>query len=295
VIDLPVASGDAANDFGGINPFGVHLADHGVDGHPGWDFQYRLGALVRAAADGVIQTVAIPEPQRPTRYVVQVMHEIGGRSYRTVYFGIESPPAHITVGAPVRRGEPLGPAAVLSQVIGTAPRTYATIHFQVDDFSYRGGLTNQNAVNPGLFLSANGQALFDGLWNEASYSGELTEPFPSNPRDIAFPLTRLWTRQRGDFAAAIELTRSTGTTNDYGYRLLDSAGRVIETGTARSTPFVRPFPTLDLIPVTGGGTRLGLYDIVANTMRLVVAPAGAARPTGFANETVYTTTGTSSM
>jgi hypothetical protein len=286
--------GDAANDFGGINPFGVHLADHGVDGHPGWDFQYRIGAMVRAAADGVIQTVTVPEPQRPTRYVVQVMHEVSGRSYRTVYFGIESPPPQIAPGAAVRRGDALGPAAVLSQVIGTALRTYATIHFQVDDFSYRGGLTNQNAVSPGLFLSPGAQAFFDALWNDASYSGELTEPFPSNPRDATFPLTRRWTRERGDLAETIELTRSTGTTNDYSYRLLDSTGRVIETGTARSNPAARPFPAIDLVP-SSGGTRLGLYDIVNNTMRLAIGAAGASRPGGFTNETTYRTTGSASM
>lgn len=286
--------GDAANDFGGINPFGVHLADHGVDGHPGWDFHYRIGAMVRAAADGVIQTVTVPEPQRPTRYVVQLMHEAGGRTYRTVYFGIESPPAEITVGATVRRGAALGPAAVLSQVIGTALQTYAMIHFQVDDFSYSGGLTNRNAVNPGLFLSTSASAFFATLWNDASYSGEPTEPFPSNPRDVTFPMTRRWTRQRGDLADVIELTRPAGTTNDYNYRLLDNTGGVIETGTARSSPAVRPFPTIDLSPASGA-TRLGVYDIVSNTMRLVVAPAGAPRPTGFTNETVYTTTGSSSM
>lgn len=287
--------GDASNEFGGINPFGVHLADHGVDGHPGWDFQYRIGTMVRAAADGVIQTVTVPEPQRPTRYVVQVMHEVGGRTYRTVYFGIETPPAGIAVGVTVRRGAALGPAAVLSQVIGTSLRTYAMIHFQVDDFSYNGGLTNRNAVNPELFLSSSAAAFFATLWNDAAYSGELTEPFPSNPRDVTFPLTRRWTRERGDLADVLELTRPTGTTNDYTYRFLDGTGREIETGTARSRPEVRPFPTLDLIPSSGGATRLGLYDIVSNRMRLVVAPSGAPRPTGFTSETIYTTIGASSM
>jgi len=293
-IDLPISAGDAVNDFGGVNPFGVHLADHGVDGHPGWDFQYRIGGLVRAAADGTVQSIAAPEAQRPNRFVVQVSHQVSGRNYRTVYFGVENVRSAIVVNASISRGAVIGEAAVLSQVIGTAQRTYATIHFQVDDFSYSGGLTNQNAVSPALFLSAGALALFTTLWNDAAYSGEPTEPFWSNPRDVTFPMTRRWTRQRGDLAEIIELTRPNGTSNDYSYRMLDAAGAVIESGTAQTAPFERPFPTIDLSP-TSGGSRRGLYDIVNNSMRLVLGAAGASRPTGFTNESSYTTTGSASM
>lgn len=46
-IELPIAPGDAANVAYGIWPFGVHGSSHAVDGHPGFDVEYRVGASVR--------------------------------------------------------------------------------------------------------------------------------------------------------------------------------------------------------------------------------------------------------
>jgi len=294
-VDMPLAPDDASNDSGGLNPFGVHLADHGIDGHPGWDIQYRIGAPVRASADGTVQAVMVPDAQRPTRYVVQVIHQAGARDFRTVYFGVDSPRPEIAVGASIRRGDVIGAAGVLTQMIGTGLVTSAGIHFQVDDFSYTGGLTNRNAVNPELWLSASGQAIFAPIWDGASYTGELTEPFPGNPRDVAFPLSRRWTKQSGDLSEAIEFTRANGTTNEYTYRLIDGSGATLDTGTARITPWSRPLTTLDLMPASGGGARLGLYDVVSNRMRLVLGAPGASRAGSFAGESVYTTSGSSSM
>jgi hypothetical protein len=294
-IDMPLLAGDAANDSGGLTPFGVHLADHGVDGHPGWDIEYRIGGLVRAAADGTVQTVMVPDAARPTRHVVQVMHQIGSRSFRTVYFGVDSPRPEIVVNASIRRGDVIGAAGVLTQMIGTGLVTSAGIHFQVDDFSYSGGLTNRNAVNPELWLSSSGRAVFEPIWEGASYTGELTEPFPSNPRDVVFPLTRRWTRQSGDLAETIELTRATGTTNEFSYRLIDFSGAAVDSGAVRVVAWSQPFTTIDLLPSSGGPARLGLYDVVSNRLRLVLGAPGAPRPGSFAGESVYTTTGSSSM
>jgi hypothetical protein len=294
-IDMPMEGADAANESGGVNPFGVHIADHGVDGHPGWDLQYRIGASVRAAADGRVQTVMQADPQRPSRFVVQIMHEVGTKGFRTVYFGVESPRPEIVVGTMVRRGDPIGLAGVLTQMIGTGLITSAGIHFQLDDFSYTGGLTNQNAVSPENWLTASGRAVFDSMWTGASYTGELTEPFPSNPRDATFPVTRRWTRQSGGLAPVIEITRATGTTNSYTYRELGANGETTGAGTIRLTPWTKPYTTIDFMPSGGGSPRLGLYDVLNTTMRLVLGPPGAARPASFAGESMYTTTGSSSM
>ena len=287
MLALPIAAGDVANAVGGVNPFGVHLADHGVDGHPGWDLEFRQGANVLAAADGTIQSI-VEDPQRPGRFVLQIMHESGSRRFRTVYFGIAAPAPGIVVGAAVRAGTALAPAASLTQMIGTSPVSIASVHFQLDDFAYSGGLTNQNAVSPEAWLTPEARTLFETIWNGAAYMGELTEPFPTNPRDVQFPVTRRWTRQRGDFSDAVELTRATGTTNEYSYRLLDSSGGTLESGVARVTPWTRPFPLIDLV-ASSGGTRLGLYDAVSGSLRLALAPPGAARPSGLAGESVYGT------
>ena len=47
-----------------VAPFGYHGADHAEDGHPGWDIEYRIGGIVRAAAAGTVQSV-VPDPFTP--------------------------------------------------------------------------------------------------------------------------------------------------------------------------------------------------------------------------------------
>lgn len=287
MLALPIAAEDVANAVGGVNPFGVHLADHGVDGHPGWDLEFRPGANVLAAADGTIQSI-VEDPQRPGRFVLQLMHEVGSRRFRTVYFGIAAPAPGRAVGGAVRAGAVLAPAASLTQMIGTSRVTMASVHFQLDDFAYSGGLTNQNAVSPEEWLTPEARSLFETIWRDAAYMGELTEPFPTNPRDVRFPVTRRWTRQSGDFADVIELTRATGTTNEYSYRLLDASGGTRESGAASVSPWSRPFPLIDLI-TSSGGTRLGVYDAVSSSLHLALAPPGAPRPNGLEGASVYVT------
>jgi hypothetical protein len=67
-IELPIAPGDAANVAYGIWPFGVHGSSHAVDGHPGFDVEYRVGASVRAAADGTLQNLSV-DPNAAGRYI----------------------------------------------------------------------------------------------------------------------------------------------------------------------------------------------------------------------------------
>ena len=52
--------------------------------------------------------------------------------------------------------------------------------------------------------------------------------------------------------------------------------------------FGRPCPSIDLIAPTG--TRLGLYDIVDDRMRLALGSPGAARPVNLSDASVYRTT-----
>src|SRR5689334_997482 len=47
-VDLPIAAEDTAFNAYGLWPFGVHGGSHAVDGHPGWDIEYRAGASARA-------------------------------------------------------------------------------------------------------------------------------------------------------------------------------------------------------------------------------------------------------
>jgi murein DD-endopeptidase MepM/ murein hydrolase activator NlpD len=193
---LPVAAGDTATTFFGLAPFAIHFGDtgrggHGLDGHPGWDVEFRPGAQVRAAADGVVQSV-FTDSFTTSRSVIQIQHQAGG-NFRTVYTNIESPAAGIAANAAVTRGQVLGLAGTQSTTVERRTVSYGMTHFQVDDFSRNEGATNPNAVNPETFLDSSGRTLFDAVWNTPAYNVELTEPFTGNTRDTAFPISRTWT------------------------------------------------------------------------------------------------------
>lgn len=288
---MPVSSGDTANEAFGLNPFGIHFGGtgpggHGLDGHPGWDVEYRIGALVLAAADGTVQSV-FADSFTSGRSTIQIQHQASGGNYRTVYTNIDGVAPGITAGATVVRGQALGRAGTQSQLIGSAPRTWAMTHFQVDDFSRNEGSTNPNAVNPEIFLDVTARDLFDTIWRTAAYDVELTEPFTGNPRDVTFPITRAWTRESGTLAPRIEFIRREAASGAHTYVLYDAAGAIAERGAVTFTP-AGALSSIDLRP-DAGATRRGVVDIAGDTMRIDLAPAGAARPGSLAGASVYRT------
>jgi Peptidase family M23 len=286
-IGMPVEPGDTGNSAFGIAPFGYHGADHAEDGHPGWDIEYRVGGTVRAAAAGTIQSV-FPDPFTPARTTVQVEHLVGSHHYRTVYTNIATVAADIAANAAVRAGQPIGIAGTVTATIGTQAVTYAMTHFQLDDFEYYREIPNPNAVSPEAFLSAQARPFFDALWAHATFGHELVEPFVTNPRELRFPASRTWTRAGGDGPAGIRFTRRNSRASmEYDYALLAESGSVIESGTATISPTKRPNATIDLVSPTS--TRVGLYDIISNEMRLSLAPPGSTRPADLVTASVYRT------
>ena len=185
----------------GLNSFGAHIGNHGIDGHPGWDIEYRIGASAYAAAGGVVQSVAV-DPQSG-RSTVQIQHN---SRFRTDYTNLEEVDAAIAPGRTVQAGQRLGTPGSNSGTVARTPLTWASIHFQLDDFSVNYGLSNGFAVSPEAHLDAAARAAFDQIWSNAAYIQEICEPFPSNPRSAAFPLTRTWIRQSGVLAARIDFT-----------------------------------------------------------------------------------------
>lgn len=290
---LPLGAEDTATNAYGIAPFGIHFGGtgpggHAFDGHPGWDVEYRPGASVLAAANGAIQSV-FADPSATGRFTIQIHHQTTSGAYRTVYTNIENVAAGIVVDAAVTRGQPLGRAGVQSQFIGTTLRTWAMTHFQVDDFSRNEGITNHHAVNPEEFLDPAGRDLFDRVWRTAGYNEELVEPFTGNPRDVSFPITRVWTRESGPLAERLEFTRPSPASNEYTYVWSNPAsggaterGSVTFVGTAAGS-------TIDFQP-DGGTIRRGVIDIVEDTMRLTLGAPGAARPGDLTGASVYRTT-----
>jgi hypothetical protein len=283
---LPIGADDSANVAFGIAPFGYHGADHALDGHPGWDIEYRIGGLVRAAAAGTVQNV-FADPFTAGRTTVQVNHVVGTHHYRTVYTNLATINADIVANAAVRAGQVMGTAGTISGMIGTTGVTYAMTHFQLDDFEYYRDIPNPNAVSPEPFLSPDAKAFFDAVWARASFVHELVEPFPTNPRDQTFPASRTWTRVGGDGPAGIRFTRSRPQAAEYEYALLAESGTVLEAGAVAINVAARPYPLIALTSPTS--VRLGVYDIVSHEMRLSLAAPGAPRPADLGGASIYRT------
>lgn len=283
---MPIDASDLASPAFGIAPFGYHGAGHAEDGHTGWDIEYRVGGIVRAAAAGTVENV-LPDPSSPGRTTVHIEHIAGNHAYRTIYTNLATVNPDIIVAASIRSGQALGVAGTVSQVVGTTPVTYAMTHFQVDDFEYYREVPSPNAVTPEPFLTADAKLFFDRIWSTAVFSAELVEPFASNPRDLRFPASRTWMKVSGDGPAGIRFTRTSSRSPDYEYAILTEGGTAIESGTVTVTLATRPFPVIDLL--SGVGRRLGVYDIVSDTMRLSLANAGGDRPNTLSSASSYRT------
>lgn len=285
-IAMPIDLPDIASAAFGLLPFGYHGADHAGDGHSGWDIEYRQGALVRAAAAGVVQAIE-PDTIVAGRTVVRIEHLIGDHIYRTVYANLSSAGTDIVLNATVRQGQAIGVAGSVTATIGTIPVTYAMIHFQVDDFETHREGPDPKAVSPEPFLTAQGRGVFDRLWALSAFAQEITEPFISMSRDQRFPLTRTWRLESGDAPAGLAFTRRSAVGTDHAYLVLTQSGTAIESGAVALRVLSRPFPTIDLVTPTG--PRLGIYDIVGDRMRLALGSPGARRPTDLGVASVYRT------
>ena len=280
-VAMPVDSLDAAGAAFGLIPFGYHGGGHTEDGHAGWDIEYRIGATVRAAATGTVISVE-PDVISLGRTAVVLEHVVGAHFYRTHYTNLAAVASDVVADAVIVAGQPIGTAGTITATIGDASITYAMTHFQLDDLEFHREVANPKAVSPEPFLSIAAKALFDRMWTTAIYFHELVEPFATNRREM--PITvRTWTRAGGDGPAGIRFTRRGAT---YTYELLAESGTVIEVGDAILRLSARP-ATIDLISPTA--TRLGVYDIVSNEMRLSVANPGSARPADLSGASIYRT------
>jgi hypothetical protein len=288
LVAMPLDRGDAANSIFGIAPFGYHSADHAAGGHPGWDIEYRIGGIVRAAAAGTVESVE-PDPLSAGRFIVQIEHIIGEHHYRTTYTNFLSVNADIAPQEVVRAGQPIGQAGTQTTAAnrGTPGTVYAMTHFQLDDFEYYREIPNPNAVSPEPFLTADAKSFFDGLWSNAAYLHELVEPFATNPRDLRFPTNRIWTRAGGDGPAGIRFIRDNATSPALQYHLLAESGTVIESGDVALNSSARPYPFIDLISPTA--VHIGIYDVVSNELRLSLTNSGSQRPLDLSATSVYRT------
>ncbi len=286
VLELPIRPGDSRNSAYGIWPFGVHGAGHAADGHPGYDFEYADGSPVLAAADGTVDNIvaeAFSAPGETGRFNLQLRHHAQASDYFTSYSNLVNIPSALVPRANVARGQVIGTAATLPAGAGS----WAMSHFQLNDPTDRTpALSNLGAVNPELYFTAAAQAQLREIWRTSIYINEWCEPFLGNTRANVFPMSRLWTLRSGDGPASIEVRCPTDSVDTFEYTFRWSDGST-DSGRMRLGWNVRPVPSVDFIS-SSGSNRLGLYDIVEDTLQLALGSTGVNRPTSFAIQATYT-------
>lgn len=289
-LELPILVQDAARNAFGVLPFGVHIADHLRDGHPGVDFEYLPATQIRAAAAGTVQSV-FDDEHTPGRFTVQLQHTQAGRSYRTIYTNVVSVSPGLTAGSPVTAGQALGLPGTQQIFIGNIPVTFAMTHFQLDDMAASDGLTNLNAVSPESHFSPGARTALAGLWASAAYSQELSEPFLANPRgNLPFPtLLRSWVVQGPAPVLRLDIQHGTASPAGLTYLLTFASGGT-EAGTLVLQSQAGTDSRLDFQPAAGGPPRLGLGDILDETLRMSLGNPGAPRPANLENAWTFKTT-----
>lgn len=283
-VALPVAANDTAFAALGVWPFGVHGSSHAVDGHPGWDIEFKIGSLALAAEVGTVQSIYVDSTAGVT--TVQLSHTWRGKAYRTVYTNLAALAAGVSVGAAVARGQPLGVPQAQTHTIGTRTVVYAAIHFQLDDFSSTAGLTNVNAVSPETHLLPEARALFASMWAKAAYTQQLCEPYATNSRTSVFPLTRSWRQLPTTLTTQFVVTCVDPVRNDMQVSLaslFNQAG----SGTLAITPTPGGASEIDI--VVGGVVQRGLYRVVGDTLKLQLNQPGGPRPASLSSPALYVT------
>jgi len=264
----------------------VHGSSHLLDGHPGFDFEYRTGSAVLAPTDALVSG-RMPDSNAPgEREVLQLSYPGSPMDYLIDITNVMNVPASVQKGARVTRGQVIGTAGPIGFASNPASFGSSMIHFGLSDPNSNEPNIAPHSVSPDKFMSAGARAELDVLWQRAAYVSEWCEPFLDNNRAALFPKSRTWTLTSGSTAARIVAGCPTeaGATE---YSFIGADGATSETGAMLVAWAARP-TTVDFTSAAGV-RRLGLFDIVSDTLRLVLAAPGAGRPTSLAGASVYTT------
>ncbi|MDK2123009.1 M23 family metallopeptidase [Parachitinimonas caeni] len=292
-LQLPLDPADAAFNFLGVAGFGYHVAEHRLDGHPGLDFEFTVGAKVRAGHAGTLN--AFTDSHDPTKMTVQIDFTDEGKSWRNVYTNISGLEPGITNGSKLSAGQVFGTAGTVTAKNGSNTIQYAMTHFQLDDMSgvVSFGLSNKTALSPVPYFSTSARAALDTLVAKSTYPQQVCEPSLSTPRGLlSYPtLQRRWTLSQGSHATSIEFTCNYASqTAGFGYTFYDSKEAVLETGTVTMELGLSSVPKLDFT-ASNGSKRLGVYKINGSSLSLQLdySAPGGARPTDFSAASSYST------
>ncbi|MES2948929.1 MAG: hypothetical protein V4858_10355 [Pseudomonadota bacterium] len=295
-LELPLDPSDAAANFLSVTGFGYHVAEHRLDGHPGLDFEFKLGGKVRAAHAGQLNFFA--DAHDPSKLTVQVDFSADGKNWRNVYTNVGSLEPGLAKGSALVAGQAIGTAGTVTATgSGGAVIQYAMTHFQLDDMSgaVNHGLSNKTALSPVPFFSASAQSAFAALVEKSTYHQQLCEPFISSARGLlAYPsLVRTWTLAQGSHGTRIDFTCDhSATQSSYRYALLDATNTVLETGAVSTDSTLSALPKIDFT-AANGSKRLGVYAVNAITgvLTLDYSAPGGSRPTSFGGASSYRSEG----
>jgi hypothetical protein len=292
-LELPVDINDVGYLAFGVAPYGYHVAEHRYDGHPGFDFEFIPGRKVRAAHGGTFRYTS--DVRDPNLKTVTIEFQENGNNYQTFYTNIQSLEPGIDNNVAVITGQVFGtPASVVRNLGNAGSFTYGMTHFQLADNRVRYGLSNVSALSPEPYFSPSARQTLAQIWQNSQYSQMICEPFLSAPRgDLPNPyISRRWQRDAGTHAEIVEFLcdyNQNDPNTAYQYRLLDSSGNTLETGTVFVSPVPAGISLLDLQP-TNGNKRLGLVYVKDGSMQLDYSAPGGSRPTNIFTASHYSTT-----
>ena len=268
-VAMPIDTFDAANAAFGLLPFGYHGGGHTEDGHAGWDIEIAHRRASACCGDryrhqrGARSDLARFEPQSCSSM-------LSARTFiaRTIRTSPASPLKSSSMQAVVV-GQTIGTVA-RSRVIGNASITYAMTHFQLDDLEFHREVANPKAVtpNPSSARRRSRCSIASGARRSISMSSSsLLRPTRVKRRLPCAPGPALAATVRRGFALRAGVMRIP--TNCWPNWNGDRSRRrgAAPVGQAGHDRF--DLPT---------ATRLGVYDIVSNEMRMAAATAGLPRP-----------------
>lgn len=155
---LPIKKSDALTKYQGLWPFGIRGGDH-PHGHPGIDFEIRVGAPILAAASGeVTGTGETPGGEREQKITIDI--EAGQGKITIWYVG----PMEILVkeGDAVMSGQTIAHAKASKQ-IGAGDVGF--LHFE----TFRIMPFPPGAICPAEFLSSEAKADLEQFFKESKY------------------------------------------------------------------------------------------------------------------------------
>lgn len=169
---LPIEKSDALSEQTGLWPFGVQGGEH-PQGHPGFDFEARVGTPIRAAGDGSVGFVG---PSGHHQGMTITMGHMTSRGWVDTSYTGSITKIQVKKGDEVKRGEVIayyGSAENLGM-----PRDLSTFHFGVDKLVSG---DQRESVCPADYFTQEAKREIEELHRKSKYRERAAFPLLCNP------------------------------------------------------------------------------------------------------------------